>query len=241
MLRKKAPGLQPQEELGVIGRKWLLCPFIQQHQIEEIIRMCEWCGEYFSLCCIHPFSGNNNQRDGHVCHHRSLVFTDGACLNNGKQDARAGCGVVVGTAEDQSYSLPLHDEAHVTSQRAELIAAYEGIARGMKHFRERKTHPMPVAQEKRTELVIATDSEYVVAGMTQWLPKWKAKGFKNASGKTPGNLDLFLKIDEKIKELEEPEDIVIGFWHVPRKYNVMADRLAKSAAEVAVEKPVAQA
>ncbi|KAK7529166.1 ribonuclease H-like domain-containing protein [Phyllosticta citribraziliensis] len=239
MLRKKAPVPPPQEELGVIGRKWLLCPFIQQHQVEEIIRSCEWCGEYFSLCCVHPLSGQNNQRDSHVCHHRSLVFTDGACLKNGKEEARAGYGVVVGTAEDQSYSVPLEDE-HVTSQRAELIGAYEGIVKGMKHFRERKTHPMPVAQEKRTELVIATDSEYVVAGMTEWLPKWKVKGFKNSSGKAPSNLDLFLKIDEKIKELEEPEDIVIGFWHVPRKYNVLADRLAKGAAEGPAE-PVDQA
>ncbi|KAK8195637.1 ribonuclease H-like domain-containing protein [Phyllosticta capitalensis] len=226
MLRRQPALPQPQEELGIIGRKWLLCPFIQQHQLEEIIRTCDWCGEYFSLCCIHPRSGG--QAD-HVCHHRALVFTDGACLNNGKEDARAGCGVVVGTAEDQKYSFPVEDE-HVTSQRAELVAAYEGILRGMKHFRERKGHPKPVAQEKRSELVVATDSEYVVLGMTEWLPKWKIKGFKNSSGKTPSNLDIFLKIDEKIKELEEPEDIVIGFWHVPRKYNAVADRLAKFAA-----------
>lgn len=181
--------MPPQKKFGVIGRKWLPCPSIQQYQIEEIIQSCERCRGYFSLCCQHP---------NEVCHHCPLVFTDGSCLKNGKEDARAGCGVVVGTAEALSYSLPIEDD-HVTSQRAELIGAYQGIVKGMKYFREGKPHPKAVAHEKRTELVIVTDSEYVVAGMTEWL--------------------------------EEPEDVVIGFWHVPRKYNVLADRLAESAAE----------
>ncbi|KAK8179052.1 ribonuclease H-like domain-containing protein [Phyllosticta citribraziliensis] len=227
-------------EHEITGRLFQPCAEAEALTPTEQIRACPECGLFFFHCCAHPDTiCHQRSRDSHVCHHRSLVFTDGACLKNGKEEARAGYGVVVGTAEDQSYSVPLEDE-HVTSQRAELIGAYEGIVKGMKHFRERKTHPMPVAQEKRTELVIATDSEYVVAGMTEWLPKWKVKGFKNSSGKAPSNLDLFLKIDEKIKELEEPEDIVIGFWHVPRKYNVLADRLAKGAAEGPAE-PVDQA
>ena len=54
---------------------------------------------------------------------------------------------------------------------------------------------------------------------------WRTK-----SGKRPSNLDLFFKLDTKITKREIEEDIKIGFWHVPRRLNTIADRLAKEAA-----------
>ena len=44
------------------------------------------------------------------------------------------------------------------------------------------------------------------------------------------NLDLFMKLDQGIEAIERERDIKIGFWHVSREYNTIADRLATAAA-----------
>ena len=102
--------------------------------------------------------------------------------------------------------------------------------------------------------IIATDSKYVVDGMTDWLPnKWKVRlygplshgrsqnwlyarsfqlnGMRASDGRTPANLDLFLELDQEITAAEAKHDILVGFWYIPRKYNAIADRLAKDAAK----------
>lgn len=43
------------------------------------------------------------------------------------------------------------------------------------------------------------------------------------------NLDLFRRLDDAITE-QEANGIEIGFWHIPREYNTLADGLAKQAA-----------
>lgn len=48
----------------------------------------------------------------------------------------------------------------------------------------------------------------------------------------PTNLDLFLDLDSVIFHEEAKQDVKIGFWHVPREYNKIADRLAKRAARL---------
>lgn len=45
----------------------------------------------------------------------------------------------------------------------------------------------------------------------------------------PANLDLFLKLDTELVA-QEAKDVKIGFWHVCREYNTIADGLAKTAA-----------
>lgn len=54
--------------------------------------------------------------------------------------------------------------------------------------------------------------------------------WRTAAGKCPANLDLFLRLDAAINLRESEEDITIGFWHVPRHLNYIADELAKEAA-----------
>lgn len=58
-------------------------------------------------------------------------------------------------------------------------------------------------------------------------------GLRAFDGRTPANLDLFLAIDQEITVIERERDVRIGFWHVPRKYNAIADKLAKEAARCA--------
>lgn len=90
----------------------------------------------------------------------ALVFTDGACLNNGQPYARAGWAFHFGP-EPQRRTVsrrlesrgPFGDVAEQTSNRAELRAAI-GALRGW-----------PWREDGFSRLVIASDSEYLVQGI----------------------------------------------------------------------------
>ena len=59
-----------------------------------------------------------------------------------------------------------------TSQRAELLAALAGVRRSMHadvHDYDDYNDAVP------KERIIVTDSEYVVRGITEWLPQWKVR------------------------------------------------------------------
>ena len=54
---------------------------------------------------------------------------------------------------------------------------------------------------------------------------------RTGQNKKPANLDLFLRLDKFITSYESKYDVKIGFWHIPREYNHIADGLAKKAAQ----------
>ena len=116
----------------------------------------------------------------------------------------------------------------------------------------------PPTEEK--SWVIASDSEYVVKGMMEWLPAWKVcirfipfsycpkcdhcnrdsflipvrvknNKLRNSRTLKPANLDLFSQLDAALPN-EEMKGVKIGFWYVPREFNRMADALAKQAAQL---------
>ena len=82
-----------------------------------------------------------------------LMYIDGACLNNGRPDSRAGFGVVFRKTENIAGRLerPPQGEAP-TSNRAELRAAI--CALNLRHW----------PGEGFLRIVLACDSEYVVLG-----------------------------------------------------------------------------
>ncbi|KAL8860579.1 MAG: hypothetical protein Q9178_002932 [Gyalolechia marmorata] len=182
---------------------------------------------------------------GKYCHHFRLVFTDGACRNNGQSGATAGIGVAMGETELSQQAIPitavLDPGQKRTSQRAELLAALSGLRQlidvdelnateeTMEKERKMRRKLAPTAGEK--SWIIATDSEYVVKGMTEWLPAWKNNNLRTNRNTKPANLDLFLRLDDAVA-VEETKGVKIGFWHVPREYNAIADRLAKEAAQL---------
>ncbi|KAJ5190896.1 uncharacterized protein N7498_009881 [Penicillium cinerascens] len=99
-----------------------------------------------------------------------LIYTDGSCLNNGEANAVAGCSFVfkplVQAGGVNSCRFPLEREGPTgelhpqTSNRAELRAVIAAL-----RFRY-------WPGEGFDRLVIATDSEYVVEGITSWIRGW---------------------------------------------------------------------
>lgn len=155
-----------------------------------------------------------------------LIFTDGACLNNGAANPRGGCAFVFRPreADRRGYSsFRLEDKGPTgqshkhTSNRAELRAVI-----GASRYRRWDG-------EGCRSLVFATDSEYVVEGATNWIHGWIRRGWKTSTGEPVKNKDLWQCL---LGECERWADngVMISFWRIPRELNKDADRWAKDAA-----------
>lgn len=113
-------------------------------------------------------------------------------------------------------------EERNTNQIAELRACLVALEQAGEVVSDPPREPVRV-------IVIKSDSEYVVRGITEWLPRWKANGWKNSKGSFVGNVAYFQRIEKMLEFLER--DTHIQFWLVPRRMNEMADTLAKAAFE----------
>ena len=216
-------------------RRYIPCESLQSMGTGDLIMSCNDCGLYFSLCCQHDRANRRTK----ICHHWPIVFTDGACIANGRTSvARSGMGIALGVDQIQQFSLPIDDTvdpgAARTNQRAELLAAIHCL-RILSELDSRCYEPTFLRHKEpethKKQWIIATDSEYVVDGISEYFPKWRANGWRTANRTRPQNLDLFLRLHQDLEEQEEKQDIDIGFWHIRREYNVVSDALAKSGAQ----------
>ncbi|KAJ6020352.1 ribonuclease H-like protein [Penicillium canescens] len=163
--------------------------------------------------------------NAHVAHNDCLVIAiDGACSNNGNDEARSAIGVFHGYDSGFNISYTLDSFDRHTNQIAELEACSRALSDAIIIQAE-----WDMADDRLSAIVIKSDSEYVVRGLTEWLPKWKKNGWKNAKGSPVANSTYFQRIERLIEQLEQ--DISVKFWMVPRERNGMADSLAKSAIE----------
>lgn len=155
------------------NRKLVLCPATADRPVPELLQECSRCNGFLLYCCAcnNKLLGlSKSRRPAIPCHHFRIILTDGACMNNGQHAAKAGVGVAYGNNEDSQLSKPITDlEDNFplrSNQRAELYAAKLGL----EFFAEADKVD---TEDESESWIIATDSEYVVKGMTEWLPKWK--------------------------------------------------------------------
>jgi ribonuclease HI len=154
----------------VLNRKLTLCPSTEDWPVADLIKQCPNCEDFLLYCC----GCNNRNRNlpkrkqpTEPCHHYRIIFTDGACMNNGQAAAKAGVGAAYGTREETQLSEPITNVFENlmprSNQRAELWAARLGL----------QFMAEALVDSKSEAWILATDSEYVVKGMTEWLPTWK--------------------------------------------------------------------
>ncbi|KAL2878560.1 hypothetical protein SGCOL_006030 [Colletotrichum sp. CLE4] len=166
----------------------------------------------------------------------ALIYTDGACFNNGSADAtaRGGSAFIFKPvyANDQSgrVAFKLEDQGpdgktyRHTSNRAELRAAVAAL-----RYRA-------WSAEGFRSIVIATDSTYVVNGATDWARAWVRKGWRlSSTGKPVKNRDLWEALLLNVERLHD-KGVKVRFWWIPRKFNHEADRAAKGAASILAPK-----
>ncbi|MEZ5877815.1 MAG: ribonuclease HI [Tepidamorphaceae bacterium] len=132
------------------------------------------------------------------------VYTDGACSGNPGPGGWGALLVYNGTEKELSGG-----EAETTNNRMELMAAIQAL----------EVMKRPVAID------LFTDSSYVRNGITQWLPAWKARGWKTADKKPVKNVDLWQRLEEALARHKVEWHWVKG--HAGHPENERADQLAR--------------
>jgi ribonuclease HI len=177
-----------------------------------------------------------------------LVYTDGACINNGEANSRAGCAFVTHCSDGTprlwnpprgAYSMQgtfffrLEDVGPtglraIQTNRAELRAALAALM----WFSANHTDLDFWKPKECAKLVIATDSTYVVDCATNWAKSWESNGWKLSSGEAAKNRDLWEELLKKFRLLQAERYETVSIWHIPREQNEIADRGAKYASEL---------
>ena len=103
------------------------------------------------------------------------IYTDGACKGN---PGPGGWGAILrshGHLEKELFG----GEILSTNNRMEMTAVIEALS----------------ALKRPCDIALYIDSKYVLQGMTEWLPSWKARGWKTAAKQPVKNVDLWQKLD----------------------------------------------
>lgn len=136
-----------------------------------------------------------------------IIYTDGCCKGNpglGGYGAILSCG-------DTSKEL-FGGEAVTTNNRMELTAAIMGLEA------IKKTSAASI------QITIYSDSKYVIQGITEWLPGWKRKNWKDVK-----NRDLWERLDRVASQFDLSWSWVKG--HSGNPGNERADQLANIGAK----------
>ncbi|PCH34222.1 ribonuclease H-like protein, partial [Wolfiporia cocos MD-104 SS10] len=152
----------------------------------------------------------------------------------GQAGATAGIGVAISESKGDQWAIPVDNSMDASprrsSQRAELLAAIEGLRRLSTAVADHFPRRFEGQRLYHRGLIIATDSEYVAKGVTEWFPAWKDNGWRNSQGASPANLDLSKSSMTTSLLSKRRYKMEVGFWRIGREHNNKADSLAKLAA-----------
>jgi ribonuclease HI len=139
------------------------------------------------------------------------IYTDGACRGN---PGPGGWGALMLTGDKERELCG--GESDTTNNRMELMAAIEGLN----------------ALKRSCEVVLYTDSTYVLKGISEWIENWKTRGWKTAARKPVKNEDLWRELDEAAGRHQIDWQWVKG--HAGIEGNERADQLANRGLEEAL-------
>lgn len=144
-----------------------------------------------------------------------IIATDGSCNPN---PGTGGWGVVIqlkqGDEVLKQRALAGQGEVMIsTNNKMELTAPIKGLGR---------------LRELTTPVLVLCDSNYVINGITSWLPNWKANNWKRKAGPVE-NQDLWQQLDQACEGKAIEWRKVKG--HAGHKLNEMADILAGNATQ----------
>ena len=137
------------------------------------------------------------------------IYTDGACSGN-PGPGGWGALLILGDVEKEFRG----GEADTTNNRMEVTAAIRALQALKRPVRAR----------------LHTDSVYLRDGITKWIHKWKANGWKTAARKPVKNVDLWQELAAAL----EPHEIE-WLWvkgHAGHPENERADELARQGMEI---------
>ncbi|BCB21148.1 ribonuclease HI [Bosea sp. ANAM02] len=142
----------------------------------------------------------------------ALIFTDGACIGNPGPGGYAAV-IQIGDAEQ----VIVGREESTTNNRMEMTAAIMAL------------DALPAG----LGAVVHSDSEYVVKGITEWLPGWKQRGWRTAAKKPVLNQDLWERLEALAAARKVTWTWVRG--HAGHELNERVDGLANAEAQKAAD------
>lgn len=114
----------------------------------------------------------------------NIIFTDGACTGN---PGPGGWACIVslhdGTVREMGGGF-----RETTNNRMEMSAAMNALA--------------SLDRSLVGNVILYTDSTYLIKGVTQWVWGWRARGWKTADGKDVANRDLWEELMQQIAGLK---------------------------------------
>jgi ribonuclease HI len=132
------------------------------------------------------------------------IYSDGACSGN---PGPGGWGALLSYGDKQREIRG--GEADTTNNRMELMAATEALN----------------ALTRTCKVNLYTDSEYVRKGITEWIHRWKANGWRTAAKAPVKNADLWQALDAACERHDVAWHWVKG--HAGHPGNERADELAR--------------
>jgi ribonuclease HI len=135
-------------------------------------------------------------------------FTDGGCQGN---PGPCAWGAVVIPPDGGAKIEGSGFLGHGTNQIAELRAALHGI------------EMTPVG----AEVLLVSDSQYALKGLTEWRRGWEAKGFRNSKGEIVANLAIWKLLYAAADQRQVRTQWVKG--HSGHEHNERCDVLAGQA------------
>jgi ribonuclease HI len=138
--------------------------------------------------------------------HIPELFTDGSFNHENKQ---GGFAILIKTVQNEYYIHQLKTEKK-DNNLLELTAVIEGI----KYLKE------------EPKIRIVTDSQYVIKGISEWLPLWKLNNFYTSNGTKAKNIIAWKTVDKLIRNKYLEFEWVKA--HADHFENTLCDLKAKS-------------
>lgn len=139
-----------------------------------------------------------------------IIYTDGACKGN---PGPGGWGVVLRSGAHEKTLFG--GELQTTNNRMELMAAIKALE----------------SLKRPSRVLLHTDSQYVLKGMTEWIVGWKRRGWITADKKPVKNVDLW----QRLEKAAAPHTLRWAWvrGHTGDPGNEQADALANQGVEAA--------
>lgn len=143
----------------------------------------------------------------------TVVYTDGSCLSNGRQDPKGSIGIFFGPCSPLNVSLELPSQYKASNNTAEIYAVTAALRICSLHFKK--------------SVEIRTDSKFLLTCIVEHVPLWQQNGWLKTNNKPVSN-------QVELKELLEAlRGFTVRWVHVPGHStdagNNCADFLARMA------------
>ena len=139
---------------------------------------------------------------------KTIIFTDGSSRGN---PGPGGWGAVI--VSDETVIELGGREGMTTNNRMELTAVIEGVQ----------------ITSHADSIILYSDSQYVIKGITEWIHGWIKKGWRNSQKKAVLNRDLWEELLKACQDKEIVWEYVKG--HDDNAGNIRCDEIATRFAD----------